>query len=177
MRTVSLTAIRRLAITAQRYAPRTRRGTAYEVEATIRALAGETVLVTPHWGPNMARAPIERVRRRAPALLDAGASLVAGHSAHVFHGVEGRVLWDLGDFLDDYAVDPVLRNDRSFLFLVEADEHGLRRLRLLPVQLPVASVDLATGEEPEANRERMRRLCEPLGTELRTTEEGLELTL
>jgi len=31
--------------------------------------------------------------------------------AHVFQGVAGRVLYDLGDFIDDYAVDRRLRND------------------------------------------------------------------
>jgi hypothetical protein len=39
MRTIPLTAVRRLAITAQGYAPRTRRGTTREVEETIRALS------------------------------------------------------------------------------------------------------------------------------------------
>lgn len=39
MRTVSVTALRRLAIAAQRYTPRARRGTAREVEETIRALS------------------------------------------------------------------------------------------------------------------------------------------
>jgi poly-gamma-glutamate synthesis protein (capsule biosynthesis protein) len=51
------------------------------------------------------------VRTAAEALVAAGATLVAGHSAHIFHGVAGRVLFDLGDFLDNYAVDPELRND------------------------------------------------------------------
>ena len=37
-------------------------------------------------------------------------TLVAGHSAHIFHGVARSVLFDLGDFLDDYAVDRELRN-------------------------------------------------------------------
>jgi poly-gamma-glutamate synthesis protein (capsule biosynthesis protein) len=69
------------------------------------------VLVSPHWGPNMVAEPRPYVRRAARALCDTGATLVAGHSAHVFHGVEGTVLYDLGDFLDDYATDPVLHND------------------------------------------------------------------
>lgn len=39
MRTISLTALRRLAISAQAYASRSRRGTALEVEGTIRSLS------------------------------------------------------------------------------------------------------------------------------------------
>ena len=40
--------------------------------------------------------------RRPSRLRRAGASLVVGHSAHVFHGIADRVLFDLGDFVDDY---------------------------------------------------------------------------
>jgi poly-gamma-glutamate capsule biosynthesis protein CapA/YwtB (metallophosphatase superfamily) len=48
------------------------------------------VLVTPHWGPNMRAEPLARVRRAAAALVAAGATLVAGHSAHVFQGGRSR---------------------------------------------------------------------------------------
>src|SRR5437660_7479456 len=65
----------------------------------------DAVVVTPHWGPNMVVEPLATVRFAADELLAAGATLVAGHSAHVFQGVAGRVLFDLGDFIDDYAVD------------------------------------------------------------------------
>lgn len=46
------------------------------------------VLVTPHWGPNMTTEPSSEIRYAADKLLRCGASLVAGHSAHVFHGVQ-----------------------------------------------------------------------------------------
>jgi poly-gamma-glutamate capsule biosynthesis protein CapA/YwtB (metallophosphatase superfamily) len=134
------------------------------VEQTIGALAGETVLVTPHWGPNMAREPVARVRRRALPLLDAGAALVAGHSAHVFHGVAGRVLWDLGDFLDDYRVDPVARNDLGLLWLVDLDE---RRLEAIPLTLEYCFTRLADGEDAAWIRERFRTACAALGTQVR----------
>ena len=68
--------------------------------------------------------------RRRPG--GCGATLVAGHSAHVPHGVAGRVLYDLGDFLDDYRVDPRLRNDLGLLFLVTLDGRGPVRLEALP---------------------------------------------
>jgi hypothetical protein len=124
------------------------------------------VLVTPHWGPNMTSEPVGHVRRAAAALVDAGATLVAGHSAHVPHGVAGPVLYDLGDFLDDYRVDPRLRNDLGLLFLVTLDGRGPVRLDALPLKLEFCHTRLAAGEDAAWMRRRFRTACADLGTEL-----------
>jgi poly-gamma-glutamate synthesis protein (capsule biosynthesis protein) len=133
----------------------------------VRAPGADGVLVTPHWGPNMAPAPVPHVRRAAAALVQAGATLVAGHSAHVFQGVAGRVLYDLGDFLDDYATDPLLRNDLGLLFLVTLDERGPRRLEAVPLKLAHCATRLAGGGDAEWIRRRFRSACAAFGTEVR----------
>src|SRR6266545_1602813 len=116
-------------------------------DAIAQADADATV-VTPHWGPNMVAAPLSRIRRAASRLRAAGATLVAGHSAHVFHGVGPGILYDLGDFLDDYAVGPVLRNDLGLLFLVRLDERGPRRLEAVPLELGYCHTRLAAPAPP-----------------------------
>jgi poly-gamma-glutamate capsule biosynthesis protein CapA/YwtB (metallophosphatase superfamily) len=126
----------------------------------------DAVLVTPHWGPNMTPAPVRHVRRAATELVEAGATLVAGHSAHVPHGVAGPVLYDLGDFLDDYRVDPRLRNDLGLLFLVTLDGRGPVRLDALPLKLEFCHTRLAAGEDAAWMRRRFRTACADLGTEL-----------
>jgi poly-gamma-glutamate capsule biosynthesis protein CapA/YwtB (metallophosphatase superfamily) len=131
---------------------------------TIGTADADVVLVSPHWGPNMTTAPVRHVRRAATALVDAGATLVAGHSAHVPHGVAGRVLYDLGDFLDDYRVDPRLRNDLGLLFLVSLDAHGPVRLEALPLKLDFCHTRLAAGEDAAWMRHRFRAACTTLGT-------------
>jgi poly-gamma-glutamate capsule biosynthesis protein CapA/YwtB (metallophosphatase superfamily) len=128
--------------------------------------AGEIVLVSPHWGPNMRSEPVAHVRAAAGALVDAGATLVAGHSAHVFQGVTGRVLHDLGDFVDDYAVDRALRNDLGFLWLVTLDAGGPRRLEALPLALGYARTDVARGGDATWALGRLRALSAALGTEV-----------
>ena len=130
----------------------------------VGAADAEVVLVTPHWGPNMTSEPVGHVRRAAAALLEAGATLVAGHSAHVPHGVAGRVLYDLGDFLDDYRVDPRLRNDLGVLFLVTLDGRGPVRLEALPLKLEFCHTRLAIGEDVAWMRRRFRAACATLGT-------------
>ena len=131
---------------------------------TVRAADADVLLVSPHWGPNMTTAPVRHVRRAATALVDAGATLVAGHSAHVPHGVAGRVLYDLGDFLDDYRVDPRLRNDLGLLFLVSLDAGGPVRLEALPLKLDFCHTRLAAGEDAAWMRHRFRAACATLGT-------------
>jgi poly-gamma-glutamate synthesis protein (capsule biosynthesis protein) len=123
----------------------------------------DAVLVTPHWGPNMTSEPVPHVRRAADALLEAGATLIAGHSAHVFHGVAPRVLYDLGDFLDDYRVDPRLRNDLGLLFLVDLAGD---RLEAIPLELEFTHTRLATGEDAAWIRHRFTLACAKLGTEV-----------
>jgi poly-gamma-glutamate capsule biosynthesis protein CapA/YwtB (metallophosphatase superfamily) len=136
----------------------------------------DAVLVTPHWGPNMTVAPIARVRRAADALVAAGATLVAGHSAHVFHGVAPRVLFDLGDFLDDYAVDPELRNDLGLLWLVELDRDGPRRIRAVPLALDHCFTRAASAAETSWIQRRLETLCAPFGTTVEVSGEMIELS-
>jgi len=71
-----------------------------ETAAAARARA-DAVLFSPHWGPNLTAGPPAHVRAAAAAIAPQ-VTLVAGHSAHVFHGVGGNVIYDLGDFVNDY---------------------------------------------------------------------------
>jgi poly-gamma-glutamate capsule biosynthesis protein CapA/YwtB (metallophosphatase superfamily) len=136
----------------------------------------DVILVTPHWGPNMTPAPVRHVRRAAAALVEAGATLVAGHSAHVPHGVAGPVLYDLGDFLDDYRVDPRLRNDLGLLFLVTLDRRGPVRLEAIPLKLEYCHTRLATGPDAAWIRRRFRAACAKLGTSLEPAADRLTIS-
>jgi poly-gamma-glutamate synthesis protein (capsule biosynthesis protein) len=146
-----------------------------EVPSWLPELIGDVnadaVLVTPHWGPNMTPEPVPHVRAAAREILTAGATLIAGHSAHVFHGVDGPILYDLGDFLDDYAVDPILRNDLGLLFFVTLDEHGPLRLEAVPLKLDFCYTKLAEGEDAAWVRKRFTDACATFGTEV-TREDG-----
>jgi len=136
--------------------------------SAVREMGVDTVIFSNHWGPNMVQRPREIFRRFARAVIDLGVDIYYGHSAHVFQGVEiyrGKpILYDTGDFIDDYAVDPELRNDWSFLFQVSVVEGRFERLDLTPVKLSYARVDLATGGERETILNRMERLSAEMGT-------------
>jgi poly-gamma-glutamate capsule biosynthesis protein CapA/YwtB (metallophosphatase superfamily) len=136
------------------------------VPDAIGSLDADYVLLSPHWGPNMNDRPLPYVRRAAAELARAGASLVAGHSAHVVQGAEHAVLYDLGDFLDDYRVDPRLRNDLGLLFLVDLAEGRAHRLEAVPLKLEYCFTRLADGDEAAWMRRRFRELCGELGTQV-----------
>ena len=141
------------------------------VTAAMEGADADMTLVSPHWGPNMTSEPVPHVRAAAGALLSTGATLVAGHSAHVCHGVVARrgsaVLFDLGDFVDDYAVDPDLRNDLSLLWRVTVGAEGPLRVEALPLRLDFAFTRLAEGTDAAWMRRRFRDACAALGTPVR----------
>jgi poly-gamma-glutamate synthesis protein (capsule biosynthesis protein) len=110
----------------------------------------------------------------AAEVLRAGADLVAGHSAHAFHGIEqtehGLVAYDLGDVLDDYAIDPVLRNDIGVLALWHVGAAGTS-LELVGLALDYCYTRLATGAEADWIADRLDIACAELGTSVERVNE------
>jgi poly-gamma-glutamate synthesis protein (capsule biosynthesis protein) len=125
----------------------------------------------------MTTAPPDRHRTVAGDLVAAGLDVLAGHSAHVVHGIERLdgvpICYDLGDLLDDYAVDTVLRNDLGMLALFRPGE----RLELVPLRLTVARTAIASGSDHAAIVERIIHASRALGTDLRLAGERLVLDL
>lgn len=147
------------------------------VEAAIAAArqAADVVVVSNHWGANYRERPAPLFRDFARATIERGADAFYGHSAHVFHGVElhrGKpILYDTGDFIDDYGLHPGARNDWSFVFLLRFDGASGAAMRfagleMIPVQLRFAKVELARDPQRTAIMQRMQALCAELGTRL-----------
>jgi len=126
----------------------------------------DVVVAFPHWGANMTTRPVAWQRDVAAMLQAAGADLVAGHSAHLFHGVgwtsRGPVLYDLGDALDDYSTDPVRRNDLGLLAIWRPGT-GDDQLQLVGLRLEYARTRLAAGADAEWIAARLGRACGKLG--------------
>lgn len=147
--------------------------------ARLRRSGYHLIVVSLHWGPNMNRVPLPGFPEFARALIDAGAGLVHGHSAHLFQGVElyrgAPILYDTGDFVDDYVVDPEERNDLQFLFQLEYQPTGEVGVALVPIRIERCRAQLAGFGERAWLFERMRRLSAELGSEW--LEEGERLVL
>ncbi len=148
---------------------------------TARQYQPDLLVMSGHWGPNMVTTPDRSFESFAHWLIDQGVDVIHGHSAHVFQGVEvhdeGLVLYDTGDFVDDYAVDDELRNDRSFLFeLTVTDSGSLESLRLKPIEIYDYAVHHASTRAAKWARSRMRERSERYGTTFNRDGDDLVVT-
>lgn len=140
--------------------------------ATIAKLRRETdlLIISIHWGPNMQAEPEWHFVDFAHAMIEHGADIIHGHSAHNFQGIEvyrqKLILYDTGDFVDDYAVDPFLKNDHSFLFKVEFSKKRIERLVLTPVLISNCQVNIAEDKDYEWCIQRMQHLSAKFGTKV-----------
>jgi len=145
--------------------------------AQAREQGAGLIVFSNHWGANFVERPTREFRGFAKRVIELGADIYYGHSAHICQGIEihqGKpILYDTGNFIDDYAVHPLLRNDRSCLFKVMFEQGSLQRIELLPVLLDVGYVALARGNEFEAICARMEMLCAEFGTRLTRQDDRL----
>lgn len=153
------------------------------LEAQILAARKDSdiLILSIHWGPNMRERPTKGFQEFARKAIDLGVDIFHGHSAHIFQGLEiyknKLILYDTGDFVDDYYVTPALRNDRSFLFRVTVRGKQLKDVTLFPVLISESQVNLAKGEDFRWTVERMKSLSEGWGTSFTDIKEGLLLNL
>jgi poly-gamma-glutamate capsule biosynthesis protein CapA/YwtB (metallophosphatase superfamily) len=141
-----------------------------ELQQAVSRLAQDSgfVIVSLHWGPNWGYEPPQEHVELGRALIEAGADAVFGHSPHVFRGIEfyrrKPILYSAGDFIDDYAVDEVERNDESFVFAIEAQAHEVGEISLYPTVISRFQARRADPRTAAAIAAKMQALCEKLGT-------------
>jgi poly-gamma-glutamate capsule biosynthesis protein CapA/YwtB (metallophosphatase superfamily) len=130
----------------------------------------DVLIVSAHWGPNWGYLPPPAHPPFAHALIEAGADLVWGHSGHVFRGIEfyqGRaILYCLGNFIDDYAVDFVERNDESCLVSLEIEGQCLTSLRLYPTIIQDCQAAVARGDQAYTIAAKLQKLSARFNTAL-----------
>ncbi len=137
------------------------------LQTTITDLRDQVdlLILSIHWGPNMQQRPSTLFRTFAHTLIDLGVDILHGHSAHIFQGVEvykqKLILYDTGDLADDYAIDPLLRNDLSFYFVVKVQKEKLLSLEMIPTQISNFQVNLYHEHD---SLEKMESLCQELDT-------------
>lgn len=126
------------------------------------------LIVSAHWGPNWGYTPPHEQISFAHATIDAGADIIFGHSGHVFRGIEfykdRPIIYCAGDFIDDYAVDEIERNDESFIFVAEVRKQNVIKLILYPTIIHRFQAILAKTTQARIIAEKMEKLSAEFGT-------------
>lgn len=131
----------------------------------------DVLIVSLHWGSNWGYEPEKRHREFAQALIDTGADIIFGHSCHVYRGVEiykGRpIIYSAGNFIDDYAVDEIERNDESFIFVIDIGDYSVRMHPTIIANFQSRMADPMRATRMAAH---MAELCKGLDTPVTWTE-------
>lgn len=138
-----------------------------DVIKTLKATV-DMCIVSLHWGPNMRDFPLQAHIEAAHAMIEAGADIIHGHSSHVFQGIEiyknKLILYDTGDFIDDYAVNDVVRNDLSCLVRVLVQNKRVSGVEIIPLAITAMHVNKAEGDVAETIFELMHQRSKPFQT-------------
>ena len=148
---------------------------------SVAALAEgcDCAVVSCHWMPNWVPAIPAFYRDLAHRLIEAGARVIWGHSPHHFLGIEwvgqGVVLYSTGGLVDDYALDPVFRNDRQLLFRVALSHQRVAGVQAYPIELDFARTHPAQGEARAWIARRLSDFCAEVGSRVEERGEWLEV--
>lgn len=128
----------------------------------------DLVVASLHWGPNWETTPTDHHEAFGRWLVDEGVDVVHGHSAHVLQGVElyrgSPIIYDAGDFVDDYVDMEDVYNKRSALFELHVDDGDLDALSIRPTRIVDRQARLADGDVAAWVRETIRDRSAPYGT-------------
>ena len=141
----------------------------------------DIVVVSSHVGPHYRENPSSTYIKFAHKIIDLGADIYWGHSNHMPQGIEiyknKIIMYDCGDFIDDYAVDPLHRNDLSFIFLVYFDylkdckDNGsksnlltMEKIDLIPTIIHDFKANIAMLDDADIAIDRMIKRCNHLKT-------------
>lgn len=153
----------------------------------------DLVIVSSHIGPHFRETPSVKYVNFAHKIIDFGADIYWGHSNHMPQGIElykhnnnnKIILYDCGDFIDDYAIDSNYRNDLSFIFLLHflidknsklsknnnTNNNGNILLQnsmieLIPTKISNFMVNTIPADDNDADLiiKRMAKTCSFLGT-------------
>ncbi|HEV2916760.1 MAG TPA: CapA family protein [Candidatus Babeliales bacterium] len=139
----------------------------------------DMLIISVHWGSNWATKPPENFISCAHAWIDAGADIIHGHSAHIFQGIElynnKIIMYGLGDFIDDYAIDETMRNDYAILAKLSIRNKKMHTLTIYPAIIESMHVNVPSASDSAIILERIKNLSAENGAPFSITHNTLVL--
>lgn len=135
------------------------------------------LIVSFHWQANKARFVDDEYRYLAGELVDAGASVIWGHSPHHFQGIEwighSAVIYSSGGLVDDYAVDSNFRNDYQLLFNLTLSDQRVEQIQCFPIELKYSQTLPASSQARQWIETRFEQMCGEVGSRISKDNEWL----
>ena len=95
----------------------------------------DTVIISLHWGIEYAYYPSPKQIRLARHLIDAGATVIAGHHPHVVQGIEqyknGLIAYSLGNF--QFSALQKLDSHKSIILSIDINKQGVIKYDVIPM--------------------------------------------
>jgi len=123
------------------------------------------VIVSVHWGEQLARYPNQTQQRLGRLFVQWGADAVIGHHPHVLQGIEARqgkvIAYSLGDFVNLSS-----RRETAILQIAIDRPHRIDSANLIPLELRLGQPRQADGKTWRQIVRQMRVLSAPWGTRI-----------
>lgn len=89
------------------------------------------IILNLHWGENWSNTPTLKQQQFAEDAINAGVNVICGTSSHFPHNVKVNdknnvIVYGMGDFIDDYAVNKYYRNDIGLMLNLDFVDKGDR---------------------------------------------------
>lgn len=141
----------------------------------------DLVIFSIHIGPNMVEKPFQEIIEFAHKIIEAGADIYHGHSAHIFQGIEiyknKLIMYDCGDFVDDYYVGPEEKNDQQLIFFITLQDKKIKEIKLFPLFIDNCQVNLAKNKIYEEIYERIKKLSLDFNTNVIKAKDYLKVKI
>jgi poly-gamma-glutamate synthesis protein (capsule biosynthesis protein) len=127
------------------------------IEKYVRSIKQNVdfLILSIHWGSNYKRGVETKYEKFAKTMLNAGVDIIHGHSSHhvkcIRQNGKKMIIYGMGDFVNDYAIDPKYRNDLGMVVKVIINSNKFN-VSIIPTQIVDRRVDIITDKK---NRQKI----------------------
>lgn len=125
------------------------------------------LIVSLHWGTELADYPRDNDVTIAKELIDNGADCIMGHHPHVLQGIEfyknRPIVYSLGNFVFGAKGD---RTTQTMIFNMEINKEGIINTSIIPGRIKTGQPIISEGEERENTIKLINQLSKDWGTKV-----------
>ena len=133
----------------------------------------DLLILSVHWGPNYIRGVELERKKFAQDVISVGVDIIHGHSSHhvkcIYKEVDSKIndhystkkviMFGIGDFINDYAVDKEFRNDLGMIVKIVVNKDKKMRVSIVPTKISDRQVNYAKDDDRKQVVEMIRDDC------------------